>query len=114
MKSKKTLLATIAAMNPTISELLHQQGEGRSARLDFSEEEIHWIVKGMAKVCLKVESEQQLIDLHNEALEAGLKSELIRDNGRTEFNGQPTLTACAIGPDLAVKIDQITGELTLY
>jgi PTH2 family peptidyl-tRNA hydrolase len=39
---------------------------------------------------------------------------MIQDSGRTEFHGQPTLTACAIGPDLAERIDEITGDLTLY
>ncbi|MCG8690772.1 MAG: aminoacyl-tRNA hydrolase [Minwuiales bacterium] len=73
-----------------------------------------WIAEGMAKVCLQVTSEEQLVDCHQKALALGLNSHLIRDSGRTEFGGNPTLTACAIGPDDADKIDQVTGDLQLY
>lgn len=73
-----------------------------------------WVEKGMAKVCLRVNSEQELKDLHERALALGLKSHLIRDSGRTEFAGVPTLTACAIGPDPAEKIDEVTGGLVPY
>ncbi|MFC1681606.1 peptidyl-tRNA hydrolase [Pseudomonadota bacterium] len=44
----------------------------------------------------------------------GLRSYLIRDSGRTEFGGVPTLTACAIGPDDSDKIDAVTKDLKLY
>jgi len=76
--------------------------------------ELEWVTRGMAKVCLKVNSEDELLACHNQAQEAGLESHLIRDSGRTEFDGVPTLTACAIGPDEPARIDEITGELTLY
>jgi peptidyl-tRNA hydrolase, PTH2 family len=54
------------------------------------------------------------VDLHEAALARGLRSHLIRDSGRTEFSGVPTLTALAIGPDIADTIDQVTGHLTIY
>ncbi|OED38982.1 aminoacyl-tRNA hydrolase [Chromatiales bacterium (ex Bugula neritina AB1)] len=75
---------------------------------------IRWINKGMPKICLRVNSEAQLLELHEAAREQGLKSQLIKDSGRTEFGGVPTYTACAIGPNLACLIDRITGELTPY
>ena len=68
----------------------------------------------MGKVCLQVSSEEELLDHHEKALQEGIKSYLIRDSGRTEFGGIPTLTACAIGPDDAEKIDAVTGDLKLY
>lgn len=82
--------------------------------LDLTPAELEWITRGMAKVCLKVESEEALLDCHARAQQAGLESHLIRDSGRTEFGGVPTLTACAIGPDAPARIDEITGDLTLY
>jgi PTH2 family peptidyl-tRNA hydrolase len=97
-------------IEPLRQLLLQKQG----ARLDLTDAEKHWIVHGMAKVCLKVNSEEELLAHHEKALAAGLKSYIIQDSGRTEFHGQPTLTACAIGPDLAERIDEITGDLTLY
>ena len=66
----------------------------------------------MGKVCLQVNSEDELLAHHQKALELGLRSHLIRDSGRTEFGGVPTLTACAIGPDDAVKIDAVTVNPT--
>jgi len=74
----------------------------------------NWIDAGMAKVCLQVHSEEELLNHHQAALKLGLKSALIRDSGRTEFHGVATYTACAIGPELTDAIDQITGTLTLY
>ncbi|KAA3633800.1 MAG: aminoacyl-tRNA hydrolase [Proteobacteria bacterium] len=73
-----------------------------------------WLLAGAAKVCLRVESEAALLDYHRRAVDAGLVSHLIRDSGRTEFGGVPTLTACAIGPDDASLIDTITSELVPY
>ena len=82
--------------------------------LSFSKEELNWLLLGSAKICLRVESEEELVHLHQKAQEAGLKSSIIVDSGKTEFNGQPTATACAIGPDLKEKIDKITGNLRPY
>lgn len=73
-----------------------------------------WITSSFRKVTLQVQGEQELVDLHEKALALGLKSHLIRDSGRTEFGGIPTLTALAIGPDLASTIDEVTGHLTIY
>lgn len=87
-------------------------GFGHSVQL--SDEQRAWIEAGTAKVCLQVPSEEALLELHREALELGLTSHLIRDSGRTEFDGVPTLTACAIGPHEAGRIDAVTSELKLY
>lgn len=87
---------------------------GRDVQFHLSEKEHVWFTQGTAKVCLQVTSEAELLEHHQKALEAGLKSCLIQDSGRTEFHGIPTYTACAIGPDLGAKIDDITGQLSLY
>ena len=73
-----------------------------------------WLESGMKKICVSVNSEQDLLEIHNAALEAQLFSHLIRDSGQTEFRGIETLTACAIGPNKAEEIDQVTGHLDLY
>lgn len=82
--------------------------------LQLSPPELHWMTRGMAKVCVKVNSEEELLERHERAVAAGLQSHLIRDSGKTEFDGVATLTACAIGPDLVDKIDAVTGDLSLY
>ena len=99
-------------------EQLTQAGFDESKIQDFnislSDVEKAWLSRGMAKVCLRVNSEQELLHFHQQALDAGLTSHLIQDSGRTEFKGQPTYTACAIGPDDVQKIDAITGQLVPY
>lgn len=80
----------------------------------LSPQEADWLSVGMAKICLQVNSEEELVRHHAAALERGLTSHLIRDSGRTEFGGKPTLTACAIGPDESDKIDAVTRDLSLY
>lgn len=73
-----------------------------------------WIKGIFAKVCLQVPSEEELLAIHERAKAAGLESHLITDSGLTEFDGVPTHTCLAIGPDYAEKIDAVTGELKLY
>ena len=73
-----------------------------------------WINGRFTKICLTVNSEAELLDIHNKCVNAGLRSIVIEDSGRTEFNSIPTNTCLAIGPDHAEKIDTITANLTLY
>lgn len=113
-RGKEIAQGSHAAMDFLIEPLRQLLMLGQPAKLDLTEVEKHWMVHGMAKVCLKVNSEAELLSHHEKARAAGLKSYLIRDSGRTEFHGQPTFTACAIGPDEADRIDAITGDLVLY
>lgn len=73
----------------------------------------HWLENSFTKICVYVDSEQELIDLDKQAYDAGLIRCLITDNGKTEFNGVPTKTALAIGPALVEDVDKITGHLRL-
>lgn len=65
------------------------------------------------KICVRVESEEELDNIFRQAQDAGIVSSLVVDSGRTEFHGVPTKTCCAIGPDLSSKIDPITRDLKL-
>lgn len=73
-----------------------------------------WITGSHRKITLQVQSEEELVALHEAALARGLRSHLIRDSGRTEFGGVATITALGIGPDLAAAIDDVTGHLSIY
>jgi PTH2 family peptidyl-tRNA hydrolase len=73
-----------------------------------------WITSSWRKITLQARSEEELVALHEAAVARGLRAHLIRDSGLTEFGGVPTLTALAIGPDVAAVIDEVTGELTPY
>ena len=73
-----------------------------------------WFDSGIAKVCVYVDSEEELLDVARQGDEAGFTYALIRDAGLTEFSGEATLTCLAFEPLPADKIDPITGELPLY
>ena len=69
---------------------------------------------GVAKVCVYVDSEEDLLDVAAQAREKGFVYSLIRDAGLTEFHGEPTYTCLAIEPLPADVIDPITGSLPPY
>ncbi len=73
-----------------------------------------WLESRFTKITLQCENEKELIELYNKAKNAGLICSLITDSGLTEFNGVPTKTCIAIGPDDPKEIDKITGKLKLY
>lgn len=80
----------------------------------LSSEEKEWINGAFTKIVLTVETEQDLLNLYQQAREAGIIANLIVDNGATEFNGIKTTTVLAIGPDKSEKIDLITGPNSVF
>ncbi|HJP35263.1 MAG TPA: aminoacyl-tRNA hydrolase [Gammaproteobacteria bacterium] len=113
-RGKEIAQGAHASMVFLVDRMRARPGVPGDVALALKPQEVDWITRGMAKVCLKVNSEDELLDCHAKALDAGIESHLIRDSGRTEFDGVPTLTACAIGPDEPERIDAITGDLILY
>ena len=81
--------------------------------IPMDEELRQWIEGSFVKICVSVDSEQELDDIHQRALAANLRCCLITDNGTTEFNNVPTKTCLAIGPCESEKIDLITDQLKL-
>lgn len=73
-----------------------------------------WFTNSYTKICLYVNSEQELLDLKEKADSLGFVTSLIKDNGTTEFNGVPTYTCIAFEPLPAEKIDILTKDLPLY
>ena len=73
-----------------------------------------WFDAGVAKVCVYVDSEEELLGLAARGRELGFAVALVRDAGHTEFHGEPTFTCLAFEPLPAEKIDPLTGELPLY
>lgn len=72
-----------------------------------------WLLGDYKKICVSVNSEQELIDLCEQAKAQDLPYRLQHDIGLTEFNGVRTVTCCAIGPGPSDVIDTITGHLPL-
>lgn len=77
------------------------------------EEINHWLKNSFRKICVYVNSEEELVAIHQKALDNGLISHIIIDNGVTEFNGVKTLTCCAIGPAYDSKFIGLTDHLPL-
>ena len=113
--------ASVAFLTDKIRNTWDKQGYrvawtdgSQMGRVDLSEEEVIWIEDKFTKICVYVETEEELLAIYEEAKEAGLTSHLIQDCGDTEFNGVPTITAVGIGPHYKSKLDPITGHLPLF
>ena len=81
--------------------------------ISLNEDDIAWLQTGGAKICVYVNSEQELLEIYQKASAAKLPRTIVTDAGHTEFKGVPTKTVVAIGPAEASKIDKITGHLKL-
>lgn len=73
-----------------------------------------WFDAGVAKVCVYVDSEEELLELAQKGRDLGFLVALIRDAGYTEFHGEPTYTCLAFEPLRGEQIDPLTGDLPLY
>ena len=73
----------------------------------------HWLKNSFRKIVCYVNSEQELDEFHQKAIDNGLISHMIEDNGATEFNGVKTKTCIAIGPHYDEKFIGITDHLPL-
>lgn len=72
-----------------------------------------WLRNSFTKVCVRVESEEELLHVYVAARRAGLLAALITDNGKTEFDRVPTNTCIAVGPDTPENLAPVTGALRL-
>lgn len=79
----------------------------------LSPDEATWLTGSFTKVVVGIDSEDALRDLLLMAQLRGIEAYPIIDEGRTEFNGIPTLTCAAFGPCEANELDPITGNLKL-
>lgn len=74
---------------------------------------VEWLNSHFTKICVGVDSADELSEIVGRAQAAGLIVRSIVDSGRTEFGGVPTPTCAAIGPDTAANLDPVTGSLRL-
>ncbi|KAJ2833136.1 hypothetical protein GGI24_000960 [Coemansia furcata] len=72
-----------------------------------------WEFTGQAKVTLKCNSEEELVDLQKKAQAAGLVAQSICDAGRTQI-AAGSRTVLGIGPGPIGAVDRISGHLKLY
>jgi len=128
MKISKQVIVIRKDLNMRKGKMCSQSAHASLATLlnnatgDKKEKTIHleegtaiedWINGRFTKICVSVNSEQELDEIYQKAKDKGLICALITDAGLTEFNGVPTKTCCAIGPNWSDEIDEITGGLPL-
>jgi len=80
---------------------------------NLSDEMIKWMEGAFTKVVVSVNSEEEIYDLAKRATDLDIPHAVIIDNGLTEFHGNKTTTALAIGPAKSEQINQLTAELPL-
>ena len=73
-----------------------------------------WFKYGCAKICVYVDSEEELMNIADKAKEKGIIAAVITDAGMTEFHGVPTKTCLALEPLPTDVADELTGNLPLY
>jgi PTH2 family peptidyl-tRNA hydrolase len=73
-----------------------------------------WFNSGCTKVCVYVDSEEELLGIAEKAESRGIIAAVITDWGLTEFHGEHTKTCLAIEPLPAEIADELTGTLPLY
>ena len=127
LKMRKGKIAAQAGHACVTATLMALQKEGRLGQVQVTdgwvgltenEQEAtplsEWFDKGVAKICVYVDSEEELLRLHEKAQAAGVISALIQDAGMTEFPGDPPYPCLALEPLTAEKADEFTGGLPLY
>ena len=116
MRRGKEIAQGAHAATAWLAELVIQQltPDRPVDHVQLSEAERTWLGTSFRKVTVKVGSEEELMAVYRQALEAGLLVRLVTDRGLTEFGGVPTRTCLAIGPDYDDLIDPVTGDLELY
>lgn len=87
--------------------------EGDKLTIQMDDRIRPWLMGLFKKITVSVNNEQELLDVYNKAKAIGIATSIIIDSGLTEFNGIPTLTAVAVGPDHSEVIDKITKDLPL-
>ncbi|XP_011151239.2 peptidyl-tRNA hydrolase 2, mitochondrial [Harpegnathos saltator] len=71
-----------------------------------------WLQVGQPKIVLKVQNEEELLNLADKAQRAGLITAIIKDAGRTQLR-YGTVTVVGIGPGSTEVIDSFTSKLRL-
>jgi PTH2 family peptidyl-tRNA hydrolase len=99
-KGKIAAQAAHASLKATLANLYHPEVKA-------------WLDSAFTKICVSVDSEEELQSIVDAAIADGLITAVITDSGRTEFNGVPTVTCAAVGPASEEQIDKITGHLKL-
>jgi len=112
--SRKVIDSRQPQLETKEEKVLTKAFEFHNSSIPLSDAELDWLENKFTKIALRVDSEEELNRIYEEAKSAGLTVEKVIDSGATEFHGEPTFTCIAIGPDYPERIDPITRELKLW
>ena len=114
-KGKMVAQGAHASMKAILDEGLHEKWEIGldTLTIPLTNEMRDWLTGIFTKVCVSVDSEEELLNIYKQAEDQGMVCSLIQDVGKTEFNGVPTYTAVAVGPAEVEIVNTITGHLKL-
>lgn len=112
-KGKLCAQASHASMAFLTRRLDSPSGVSSTYNVFLSDVEQRWLDESFVKICVKVNSEDELLSIRDAAEDAGIECHLVTDDGRTMFDGVPTRTCLALGPDFSERIDPITSHLRL-
>lgn len=87
--------------------------EGKYLLNNLTQADSAWLRYKFTKIALACDSMEEMNALEVKAKEAGLNVRMIIDAGDTVFNGVPTPTCLAIGPDWPSRVNAVTGHLKL-
>lgn len=73
----------------------------------------NWEYSGQMKITVKVNNEDELMEIARNAEAAGLLTKIIKDAGHTQV-APGSRTVCGVGPGPMELIDEVTGHLKLY
>tara|TARA_Y100000591_G_scaffold306556_1_gene305108 strand:- start:947 stop:1294 length:348 start_codon:yes stop_codon:yes gene_type:complete len=93
----------------TVAQCAHAVVDATTKSIN-TEKFAKWRNTGETIICLKVKDLLTMQKMINTAKERKINANIITDEGLTEFETH-TQTVGYIGPDLAEKIDKITGQL---
>lgn len=96
-----------------ILNIMKKDGNKRILTIEDGSVLDSWLNDKFTKICVGVDSEQELLDIYQKATEdTNLITCLITDAGLTEFHGVPTKTCCSI-LGFVKDVDKITSHLKL-
>lgn len=119
LKMRKGKIAAQATHATKLMLLQYAEFDEEGFSLDFNKFGEHaeafkfWISDKFTTAVVSVDSENEFLDIEKRAKEKGLIVAKIRDSGKTEFHGVPTLTALSIGPASIEAFEGVTDKLKL-
>jgi PTH2 family peptidyl-tRNA hydrolase len=113
-KGKLAAQCCHASMKIILDRLTIHANHKRILELSAYTPYLQWWIDGLfTKIVVGCDSLEEILELQQKANDMGIINAIIQDSGKTEFHGEPTYTALAIGPDDPQQIDKITGHLKL-